>query len=215
MLQYAVGEYAAGLASTKQAVAMMEKAYIASGDEFRTPVEVKHARLLLANGHAAEAKSLLDALLPRVRAAEGEDSENYALVLETMTEVALRSGDAANGQALLDETRARYLKRGLPLAHVKFAQYLREDAAFAQLRGDLVVAERKQREAIAKLQVVGNRFDVAAARAELARIRAERGDKAEARTLLVLALPVMRDSVLPRQMDRAAAESLAKELGLR
>ena len=33
--------------------------------------------------------------------------------------------------------------------------------------------------------------------------------------LLVLALPVMRDSVLPQQMDRAAAESLAKRLGVR
>ena len=127
----------------------------------------------------------------------------------------MRSGDAANGQKLLDETRARYLKRGLAPTHVNFAQYLREDAAFARLRGDLPVAEAKQREAIAGLQSVGNRFDVAAARAELAAIRAARGDKSEARTLLALALPVMRDSVLPQQMDRAAAESLAQRLGVR
>ena len=65
------------------------------------------------------------------------------------------------------------------------------------------------------MQSVGNPFDVATARAELAAIRAERGDKTEARVLLVLALPVMRDSVLPQQMDRAAAESLAKRLGVR
>ena len=150
-----------------------------------------------------------------MRAAEGVDSENYALVLEAMAETALGSGDAANGQKLLDEARARYLKRGLPPTHVKFAHYLGDDAAFAHMRGDLGMAERKQREALERLQSVGNPFDVATARAELAAIRAERGDKTEARVLLVLALPVMRDSVLPQQMDRAAAESLAKRLGVR
>jgi serine/threonine-protein kinase len=215
VLEYAVGDYAKGLALSRQAVSTLDKAYVASGDEFRTPVEVKHARLLLANDRTAEANALLDALLPRVRASEGVDSENYALVLEATAEAALRSGNAANGQKLLDEARARYVKRGLPPTHVKFAQYLRKDAAFARLRGDLATAEAKQREALVKLQAVGNRFDVAAARAELAAMRSARDDKAEARTLLVLALPVMRDSVLPRQMDRAAAESLAKTLGLR
>jgi serine/threonine-protein kinase len=215
MLQYAVGDYAKSLTVSERAIAILPKAHIASGDDFRTPVEAKYAKALLANGRDAEAKPLLDALLARVRDAEGVDSEDYALVLETMAEAALRSGDATNGQKLLDEARARYLKRGLPPSHVKFAQYLREDAAFARLRGDLATAEARQREAVAALQVVGNRFDVAAARAELAGIGFERGNTAEARTLLALALPVMRDSVLPQQMDRARAENLAKRLGLR
>jgi serine/threonine-protein kinase len=214
MLQYAVGDYAKSLATSASAVGVLDKAYIAPGDEFRTPVEVKYARALLANGHATQARSLLDALLPRVREAEGADSENYALALEAASEVALRTGEVASGQKLLDESRARYLKRGLAPAHVKFAQYLREDAAFARMRGDLAVAERLQREALQRLQSAGNPFDVAVARAELARIRFERGDKAQARALLVLALPVMRDSVLPQQVDRAAAETLAKRLGL-
>jgi serine/threonine-protein kinase len=199
---------------TEQAVSILQTAYIASGDEFRTPVEVKHVLLLLANDRTAEAKSLLGALLPRVRDAEGVDSENYALVVETMAKVELHAGDAANGQKLLDEARERYAKRGLPPAHVKFAQYLREDAAFARMRGDLAVAERLQREALQRLQSAGNPFDVAVARAELASVRFERGDKAEARGLLALALPVMHDSVLPQQVDRAAAETLAKRLGL-
>lgn len=215
MLQYAVGDYAKTLAVAERAIAILPKAYVAAGDDFRTPVEVKYAKALLANGRDAEAKSLLDALLARVRDAEGVDSENYALVLETMVEAALRSGDATSGQKLLDEARARYLKRGLPPTHVKFAQYLREDAAFARLRGDLATAEARQRQAVAALQVVGNRFEVAAARAELAGIGFERGNTSEARTLLALALPIMRDSVLPQQMDRAAAERLANRLGLR
>ena len=215
MLLHAEGDYAKGLALSGQAVSILKTTHTTPGDDFHTPVEVKHARLLLANGRMAEARSLLGALLARVRNSDGVDSENYALVLDAMAAAALRSGDAANGQKLLDETRARYLKRGLAPTHVNFAQYLREDAAFARLRGDLPAAEAKQREAIAGLQSVGNRFDVAAARAELAAIRAARGDKSEARTLLALALPVMRDSVLPQQMDRAAAESLAQRLGVR
>ncbi|HEX5305739.1 MAG TPA: protein kinase [Dyella sp.] len=215
MLQYAVGDYAKSLAVSERAIAILPKAYIAPGDDFRTSVEVKYAKALLANGRDAEARPLLDALLARVRDAEGVDSENYALVLETMVEAALRSGDATNGQKLLDEARARFLKRGLPPTHVKFAQYLREEAGFARLRGDLATAEARQREALAALQVVGNRFDVAAARAELADIRFERRNATEARTLLALALPVMRDSVLPQQVDRARAENLARRLGLR
>ena len=214
LLRYSVGDYAKALALSGQAVDTLDKVGIALGDEDLTSVKVKHAWLLLANGRAAQAKALLDALLPRVRAAEGVDSENYARVLEVMAAAALRSGDATNGQKLLDEARVRFARRGLQPAHVKFAQYLRDDAAFARLRGDLVGAERKQREAVEKLRTVGNPFDVAAARAELAQIRSERGDKAEARALLVLALPVMRDSVLPQQQDRVAAEALAQQLGL-
>jgi hypothetical protein len=42
------------------------------------------------------------------------ESENYALVLEATAEAALRSGNAANGQKLLDEARARYVMRGVP-----------------------------------------------------------------------------------------------------
>lgn len=215
MLQYAEGDYAKGLALTEQAIAIAKTAPVGAGDDFRTAVEVEHALLMLANGHTAEATSLLGALLPRVRTAEGVDSENYALVVEAMAKAELQAGDAAVGQKLLDEARERFAQRGLPPTHVKFAQYLRQDAAFSRLRGDPATAEAKQREAVAKLLAVGNRFDVAAARAELAALRAERGDKAEARTMLVLALPVLRDSVLPQQMDRAAAESLAKELGVR
>jgi serine/threonine-protein kinase len=177
-------------------------------------VEVKYAQQLLANGRTADANAELAALLQRVRRSEGEDSENYALVLEAMVEAALRSGDAANGQKLLDETRARYTKRGLPPTHARFAQFLRYDAAFARMRGDLVSAEARQREALQRLQVNGNPFDIAAARAELAQIRFERGDRAEPRNLLAQALPVLRESVLPQETSRAAAEALARKLAM-
>ncbi len=58
-------------------------------------------------------------------------------------------------------------------------------------------------------------MDLAIARTELAAVRFDRGDKAEARALLGLALPVLRDALLPQEHSRAAGEALARQLGLR
>lgn len=68
--------------------------------------------------------------------------------------------------------------------------------------------------ALRDLQVSGNPFEIAVARGELAEILAARGERVEARALLTLALPVMRQSVLPAQTDLVAAEALAGRLGL-
>lgn len=209
VLESAVGHYAQGLVLTYQAVAELDRSYTASGDDFRTPVELKHARMLLLNGRTADSKALLDALIPRVRANEGEDSENYALMLDVLVDSALHTGDTANGQRWLEEARVRFARRGLPPTHSQFARLLRYDAALARLHGELSRAEARQREAIDRLQTAGNPFDVAVAQAELARIRFDRGDTAEARKLLLPALQVMRTSVQPQQQDRAAAEALA------
>ena len=171
------------------------------------------AHALATTGRVAAAKARLEDVLQKVRAAEGEGSEDYAVVLRTMAIAAFRSGDAVHGPALLEETRQRYARRGLPASHKLLAQFLRYDAGFARMRGDLATAEAKQREALAKLQASGNAMDVATARAELAQLRFSSGDRAEARALLLQALPVMRASVLPQQIDRAAAEQLARKVG--
>ena len=210
-----IGDYVNSLATAQQSLVPLEAGGVASDDPSRVLIELQYARELRANGHVAEAGALFADLRARIRKAEGEGSEDYALVLREMVIAAFRSGDATHGPALLQEARQRYAKRGLPPEHKQFAQFLRYDAAFARIRGDLAAAEAKQREALERLQSVGNPFDVAAARAELARIRSERGDKAEARVLLAQALPPMRSSVLPQQMDRSAAEALAQKLGLR
>ena len=54
--------------------------------------------------------------------------------------------------------------------------------------------------------------DVAIAEAELAELRMARGNVADARRLLQRALPVLRASLLPAQINRAAAEALALRL---
>ena len=45
-------------------------------------------------------------------------------------------------------------------------------------------------------------------------LRLRQGRADEARNLLQTALPVMRDAFLPGQVDRAAAERLATQLGM-
>ena len=55
---------------------------------------------------------------------------------------------------------------------------------------------------------------LAVAQAELADIMAAQGKQADARALLQQALPVLREAVLPEETSRAAAEALAKQLGM-
>lgn len=90
----------------------------------------------------------------------------------------------------------------------------RARADFASQQGDLALAEREQRAAIAQLQANDIPVDTAIARAELAAILDQRGDRAGARALLAQALPVLRNSVLPMENSRASAEVLAKKLKL-
>ena len=67
---------------------------------------------------------------------------------------------------------------------------------------------------LARLHEAGgvNAFSEAALRTDQAAVRLALGDAAAARRLLDQALPVMRQAVLPQQVDRAAAEALAARL---
>ena len=105
-------------------------------------------------------------------------------------------------------------KRGVPETHEQFAHFLLFEAGFAWQRGDTVAAERLQREALQRLESAANATDVAVVRAQLAEYVAARGDKAGARQLLAQALPPMRAAFLPQETSRAAAEALARKLGV-
>ena len=102
----------------------------------------------------------------------------------------------------------------MPATHEQFAHFLRFEAGFAWQRGDAVAAERLQREAVQRLESTASATDVAVARARLAEYVATRGDKAQARQLLALALLPMRVALLPQENSRADAEALARKLGI-
>ena len=101
----------------------------------------------------------------------------------------------------------------MPKTHEMFARFLRYEAAFAGMRGDLPAAERAQREAMKILQSTPNTFTIALAQSELAQMLVAHGNRSEASALLAQALPVMQRSVLPQQADLKATEMLARELG--
>lgn len=214
-LRRETGDYPRGMALSRRAIAVLDEASIPPGDPIRTQIEIEFARQLWLNGDAPQAKTFLEGLRERVHKAEGVDSENYMGVLGALTVATLRSGDPEGAQALLDETRTRLARRGVAADSAEFAHLQEADAFIARKRGDAAAAESKEREALAQFLRVGDPFDIASARTTLAQLVSERGDKAEARALLQQALPVMRDSVLPQQTDRAAAEALAQKLGVR
>src|SRR5690606_32079859 len=86
---------------------------------------------------------------------------------------------------------------------------------FARMQGDIARAEQLQREAIERLEVaVVLPVDLAIARAELAAILLAAGRRGEAREILTLAMPVLRDVLLPSEVNREAAEASAARLGM-
>ncbi len=206
------GDYARALELFEASLAAFDEAGVEADAVQRRYLERNYARGLVLAGRFAEADTRLRRLQQAARRLEGEDSVEYALLTWNRVVLARRMGDAANGQRLLEEARARWAKV-VPETHRVFTQILRYDAAFARQRGDLAAAERAQREAVRQFQAGAVPVDLAIARAELAAIRFDRGDRAEARRLLGQALPIMRDSLLPQEVNRAEAEALARKLG--
>jgi len=154
----------------------------------------------------------LQALRESARRLDGEDSFEYAITTWYLTQLALREGDAAGGLPLLEEAMKRWPSLVGP-HHKVYALSHRLRAGFARLQGDLALAEREQRAALARQTAdSANPMSVAYARAELARIRFEQGHRQEARALLAQAMPLIRRSVSAQQVDRVAAETLAARL---
>jgi hypothetical protein len=156
--------------------------------------------------------SSLEQLMPIVRDTQGEDSAQYSALVIQQMEALRQAGDVAGGRRLLVEARARALRNGLPDTDLQFTHLLRFEAAFARRDGNLVAAERSQREALRRLQSAGNSFEVALANYELAEILAARGQRSEASTLLATSLPMLRQSVLPQQIGLRSAEALAEKM---
>ena len=178
-------------------------------------MERNHTRSLGLAGQTAQALPRMQALRERARTLDGVDSAEYAFTTWQLVVMARHMHDPTRGLPLLADARKRWAAL-VPEGHPVFTHALRAEAAFARDSGDLAHAETAEREAIRRLEAGGALpVDLAIARTELAAIRFDRGDKAEARTLLAQALPTLRDALLPQETSRAAAEALAKQLGLR
>lgn len=206
------GDYDKALSLMDAALASLQKAGLAEDAPRVRMTRRSRANTLGLSGRQADARVQLQALRDSARKLDGADSFEYAITTWYLTQLALRAGDATQGMPLLEESMQRWPSLVSP-HHKVHALAHRLRAGFARLQGDLALAEREQRAALARQGAdAASPMSVAYARAELARIRFERGDKNEARRLLAQAMPLIRQSVTTQQVDRVAAEDLAAKL---
>src|SRR5262249_50568996 len=119
-LQAAAGDPATGLRLAKQARDELDQAGRGSEDTFRIPVELNYVRVLLAAGRWPQAATHVEELLALVRRTQGEDSDQYAMLLAEEVEAARQARDVVRGRRLLDVARARAAARGVPETHPTF-----------------------------------------------------------------------------------------------
>ena len=214
-LHESAGDYSMAVDLSQQALAKLDAAGLAADDATRRMMERNHARSLGLAGKRSEAFTRMQDLRERARKLDGEDSAEYAFTTWQLVVMARHMHDPTRGLPLLAEARKHWAAL-VPDAHPVFIHALRSEASFARDLGQLAQAEATQRVAIGRLEAAGALpIDLACARTELAAIRFDRGDPAEARALLEQALPLLRDALLPQETSRAAAEALAKQLDMR
>ena len=179
----------------------------------RRKLQVRQARATGLAGDPAAALERLEALRAELRQAGDGETIEYAFATVLQAGMARLAGDPGRGVPLLDAAEPLW-KAQVPATHPVFVQMQRLRAEFARQRGDLATAASTLEAALARLHETGgvNAFSEAALRTDLAAVRLALGDAAAARRLLDQALPVMRQAVLPQQVDRAAAEALAARL---
>ena len=177
----------------------------------RRKVLVRQARAIGLAGEPARAVDLLLAARREVAEKDGADSMEYAFATLQLASMARLLKDPARGEAWLAEARPLWAKL-VGDEHLFFVLMARQAAAFARMRGDLAASEAALLEAEKRLQGGRNAMIAAVTQAERASLRLARGDVADARRRLASALPVLRASVLPTQLDRIDAEALARKL---
>jgi eukaryotic-like serine/threonine-protein kinase len=207
------GDYPKGLAAHERSLEIFDAAGVDPDHIERRRSEKWYARALIYAGRAEEGRQRLSRLQERARTLDGEDSVEYMDVVWQQLRAAVQLGDVDRGMPLLAETRTR-ARRFVPESHPVFIEFLRADAQFASLRGDVEGAGRMRREALAKVEALDDPLGLAVVRAELAQHLARHGDRAEARRLLAEALPVLRQHLLPTHLNRARFDALAGQLRL-
>ncbi|MBP6439352.1 MAG: tetratricopeptide repeat protein, partial [Thermomonas sp.] len=207
------GDYEKSLAAHRRSLAIFDAAGIDRDHIERRRAEKWYALAQIQSGRAADAREQLLRLQQRARALDGEESVEYLDVVWQLLRAAVVMGDRANGEPLLADARAR-AARFVPPAHPVFTEFLRDEAQFARLQGDLAGAERLQREALKRSDAIGNPTEPSIVRVELADLLVQRGQDAEARILLLQALPVLRKYMHARHATRARSEVLARRLGV-
>ena len=209
------GDYVASLTALDKAIDLLDKDHIEAENQVRRRIERSQARTFGLVGRHEEAWKILSDLRLRCKEIEGEDSGEYAMLTWQLASLAGRMKDPVRGLPLLDQAE-RLWSALVPPTHRVFAHALRLRAGFAivrHLHGD---ADRALDQAITMFENgVGSPVDLAIARSELAALRVLENRQDEARLLLGIALPVLRSSLLPTEINRVRSERLAIQLGVK
>ncbi|MGN6519078.1 MAG: protein kinase domain-containing protein [Dokdonella sp.] len=208
------GDYAVALRHYDNAFALLDGAGVGADHQVRRRIEREQARTLGLAGEHARAFERLTDLRARAARIDGEDSGEYAMLTWQLVVLTRNMHRPDTGLPLLDDAE-RLWRELAPAEHPIFLHMRRARAAFALDRGDIARAERELRAAVGGFEAVGAQpIDLSIARSELAAVRLRAGDRTEARTLLAAALPALREAMLPQEINRAAAERTALQLGL-
>ncbi|RMG54622.1 MAG: tetratricopeptide repeat protein [Gammaproteobacteria bacterium] len=155
------------------------------------------ARLLLREGHPAEAARLLDRLLADTEPIASKPGLLHLALLARRTEAALAENDLTTAQTLLQQL-APALERDATPSGLR-ARILRLQAALHARQGDPAGAEILLQQALTLAHRSRNRPAIAATLEELADLALKRKQPARAAELLERALPVRS-----RLLDQAA-----------
>jgi serine/threonine-protein kinase len=207
------GDYAAAARHYANAFAILDQGGIGADHQVRRRIEREHARTSGLAGNHAQALAGLTRLRDASARIDGRDSGEYAMLTWQLVILARGMHRPDEGMPLLDEAE-RCWRALAPPGHPIFLHARRARAAFALDRGDTAAAERELRAAVAGFEAAdGLAIDLAITRSELAGVLLAQHRHGEARTLLASAMPVLRASLLPQEINRAAAERLARRLG--
>ncbi len=208
------GDYSAALQHFEQAMILAAQGQSDPDHLARRMMERAMARCMALAGLHEEALERLGDLQRRALRLDGEESFEYAMTTWQLAVLARRQADPKAGVAYTQLAEQLFGKL-VSETHPVFAHMRRARADFALMQGDIALAERLQREAIAQLEAAAVLpVDLAIARAELAAILLAAGRRDAARASLGEALPILRASLLETEITRAAAEANARVLGL-
>lgn len=208
------GDYRRAISLFEESLSMFEGTGMAKDDIVWRRAERSYARCLGLAGRFEEADARLRRLQEKALELEGGDSMEYAMVTWQRTTLARRMRDPVQGKPLLEQSRTLWAKLA-PASHPIFVHVLRMQAALEGMQGNHAGAEHALREALARFEAGGAlQVDLALVQAELAATRLALGDRTGARNLLAAAMPILRDAVLPSEVNRAEAEALARKISI-
>ncbi|MCQ4166893.1 serine/threonine-protein kinase [Tahibacter harae] len=216
------GDYTAALAEFRQAMRALDEGGIDADHQVRRRLARSEARTLGRAGEFSRAQAMLTDLRARAARLDGEDSIEYAMVTWQLVLLARQMHDPERGLALLGEAEKLWPPL-IPATHPIFLHMRRARAAFALDQGDVALAARELEAAVKGFEAAAAQpVDLAIARSELAAARLRNAglvaaplkdaERTAARTLLDTALPVLRETLMPTEISRVAAEKTDREL---